>query len=119
MKDLLSRTGTRALLVLVAAFLLQWLLLFSAKPPTWDAVSYYVYARSVVFDGDLDLANDYRLSYPTATPDFAAKQLDQITTATGRVANVFAVGSAVLWIPWLALLRLIAAVASPGAALAG
>lgn len=93
------------LLILLAVFLLQWLLLFSLKGPTWDAVSYYVYARSAVFDGDLHFANDYVLSYPSAGEHFASKELDQIRTATGRVENIFAVGASVLWIPWLALLR--------------
>ena len=95
-------------LILLAVFLLQWLLLFSLKEPTWDAVSYYVYARSAVFDRDLDFANDYQLSYPTAGEHFASKELDQIRTSTGRVQNLFAVGASVLWIPWLALLRLAA-----------
>ena len=95
----------KPLLILLAVFLLQWLLLFSLREPTWDAVSYYVYARSVVFDGDLDFANDYVLSYPTAGEHFASKELHQIRTATGRVQNVFAVGASLLWIPWLALLR--------------
>lgn len=95
----------KPLLILLAVFLLQWLLLFSLNGPTWDAVSYYVYARSAVFDGDLDFANDYQLSYPTAGEHFASKDLDQIRTPTGRVQNIFAVGVSVLWIPWLALLR--------------
>lgn len=95
-------------LILLAVFLLQWLLLFSLNGPTWDAVSYYVYARSAVFDSDLDFANDYQLSYPTAGEHFASKELDQIVTATGRVQNIFAVGASLLWIPWLALLRLAA-----------
>ena len=93
-------------LILVPAFLLQWLVLFSIKGPTWDAVSYYIYARSAVFDQDLRFDNDYVLSYPTAGEHFESKQLDQIKTQTGRSANLFAVGSSLLWLPWLTLLRL-------------
>ncbi len=93
------------LLVLLAFFLLQWLLLFSLKEPTWDAVSYYVYARSAVFDGDLQFENDYQLSYPTAGEHFASKELDQVTTPTARVANLFAIGTALWWLPWLVVLR--------------
>ena len=96
------------ILILLAVFLLQWLLLLAIKEPTWDAISYYVYARSAVFDGDLHFANDYQLSYPTAGEHFASKGLDQIETATGRVANLFAVGTSLLWLPWLAMLRLAA-----------
>lgn len=101
-------TDRSALLVLVAAFLLLWLLLFSLREPTWDAVSYYVFARSVLFDGDLDMGNDFRLSYPTATPDFVAKGFDQDLTITGRVHNQFAIGSALLWLPWLSTLGAVA-----------
>ncbi len=95
------------LLILLAVFLLQWLLLFSIREPTWDAVSYYVYARSVVFDGDLQFENDYQLSYPTAGEHFASKALDQVNTAAGRVANLFAIGTALFWLPWLMLLRML------------
>jgi hypothetical protein len=96
------------LLILLALFSLQWLSLLSIKEPTWDAVSYYVYARSSIFDGDLQFDNDYQLSYPTAGEHFASKKLDQVETATGRVANLFAVGTSLLWLPWLSVLRLAA-----------
>ena len=96
------------LFILLALFLLQWLLLLSIREPTWDAVSYYVYARSAVFDGDLQFDNDYQLSYPTAGEHFASKELDQVETATGRVANLFAIGASLLWLPWLSLLRMAA-----------
>lgn len=93
-------------LVLLALFLVQWLFLFTLKEPTWDAVSYYAYARSAVFDGDLDFGNDYRLSYDTAGAHFAARAYDQALTSEGRVANLFAAGAGLLWLPWLAVLRL-------------
>ena len=96
------------LLILLALFLLQWLFLLSIKEPTWDAVSYYVYARSAIFDGDLQFDNDFRLSYPTAGEHFASKELDQVETVTGRVVNLFAVGTPLLWLPWLSVLRLAA-----------
>ncbi len=102
------------LLILLALFLLQWLFLLSIREPTWDAVSYYVYARSAVFDGDLQFDNDYQLSYPTAGEHFASKELDQAETVTGRVANLFAVGTSLLWLPWLAVLRLTAPVITAG-----
>ena len=82
--------------------------MLSIREPTWDAVSYYVYARSAVFDGDLQFDNDYQLSYPTAGEHFASKELDQVETTTGRVANLFAIGASLLWLPWLLLLRLAA-----------
>lgn len=117
MKALRKRLNAH-FLILLAAFLLLWLLLFSLRPPTWDAVSYYVYARSAVFDGDLHFDNDFRLSYPTATPDFVAKGYDAVLTETGYVVNLFAIGSSVLWLPWLLLLRATTAVL-PGAPFTG
>ncbi|MCI0644012.1 MAG: hypothetical protein L0346_03920 [Chloroflexi bacterium] len=102
-------SATYPTLALVAAFLLQWALLFSIRGPLWDATFYYAYARSIIFDGDLKIDNDLRLSYSTNTPAFAAKQLDQQRTATGRVPTPFATGSALLWLPWLGVLRLAAA----------
>ncbi len=102
------RRSVTPLLIILAVFLLQWLLLFSLKGPTWDAVGYYIFARSAVFDGDLHFGNDFLLSYPTAGEHFASKGFDQITTTTGRVENIFAVGAPILWMPWMALLRLAA-----------
>lgn len=96
------------LLIFLAFFLLQWLLLFSLREPSWDAVGYYAYVRSAVFDRDLNFENDYQLSYPTSGEQFASKELDQILTATGRVENVFAIGAALLWLPWLSLLHVAA-----------
>jgi hypothetical protein len=91
--------------LLLAICLVQWAILFSPEGPSWDAAVYYAYARSMVFDQDLQIANDLRLSYPTASQDFAAARLDLETTGTGRVASPFAIGSSLLWAPWLAILR--------------
>jgi hypothetical protein len=92
--------------ILAMACLAQWALLFAITTPAWDATFYYAYARSVVFDGDLRIDNDLRLSYPTTAPDFAAKELDQVKLETGRVASPYAIGSSLIWLPWLAVLRL-------------
>jgi hypothetical protein len=97
----------RPAVILVLACLVQWGLLFAITTPAWDATFYYAYARSLVFDGDLHIENDLRLSYPTTAPDFAAKGLDEVRTETGRVASPFAIGSSLLWLPWLAVARLI------------
>lgn len=96
---------------LCLAFLVQWCLLFRLVTPAWDAEFYYAYARSVVFDHDLHLQNDLLLSYPTTAADFAAKELHGVHTETGRMDTLFAVGSAVVWIPLLAVLKAVASVA--------
>lgn len=67
-----------------------------------DAVHYYVYARSLVFDHDLDFENDYVSLY---TLDFAVDPpppgftFEFGRTSTGRVRNYMAVGTPLTWMP--------------------
>jgi hypothetical protein len=105
---LLIKRHYPAVILIGLACLVQWALLLAITTPAWDAAFYYAYARSVVFDGDLEIENDLQLAYPTSAPDFARRGLDEVRTETGRVASPFAVGSSLLWLPWLALLRLVA-----------
>lgn len=91
-------------LLILTVFLGQFLLLFQLIGPGWDAVFYYAYARSVVFDRDLDLVNDLTLSYDTAGADFVAKALHTQLTESGRVENPFAIGASLLWLPLVAAL---------------
>jgi hypothetical protein len=58
-----------------------------------DSPSYYVYLRSLAFDGDLDFADEWAFWGFDPRP----------TTATGLQANYHAVGSAILWSPFFAL----------------
>lgn len=92
-------------IILLVVLLGQWFILFSSAGPAWDGIYYYSYARSIVFDGDMHIGNDLRLSYATAPIDFANAAPDQLLTATGRTASPFALGSALVWVPWLAILR--------------
>lgn len=94
------------LLALLSSFLLQWLLLMNILAPTWDAAFYYSYARSLVFDQDVALENDLILSYPTASDDFVSNEPHTKQTETGHVYAPFAIGSGLLWFPFLAVLRL-------------
>lgn len=109
LRSLLSRR--LPLLALLLGFLLQWLLLMNILAPTWDAAFYYSYARSLVFDQDVALENDLILSYPTASDDFVSNEPHTKQTETGDVYAPFAIGSGLLWLPFLALLRLLALVA--------
>jgi hypothetical protein len=57
-----------------------------------DGVGYYVYLRSLLFDGNLDFTNEYAyyrdaLHAPGTTP-------------TGLPANKYAIGPALLWLPF-------------------
>lgn len=55
-----------------------------------DGPGYFVYLRSLVFDGDLDFRNEYRHF------DFGIHD----TTSTGLLRNPWSVGPALLWAPF-------------------
>jgi hypothetical protein len=61
-----------------------------------DGLSYYSILRSVVLDGDLDFTNDYRLLGVAPQP----------LTPKGLPGNPFAIGAAVLWLPFFLLAHL-------------
>jgi hypothetical protein len=67
-----------------------------------DAVHYYVYVRSLVFDRDLDFEDDYKALYSL---DFAVElpppgfAWDFGRTPTGRVRNYMAIGTPLVWMP--------------------
>jgi hypothetical protein len=68
-----------------------------------DGIGYYVYVRSLVLDGDLDFANEYRhygVSGPLAGP-----------TVTGHMANKYAIGPSMLWLPFFLAAHLMALLA--------
>ena len=69
------------------------------KPPgrviDGDALSYYAWLRSVVFDGDINFSNDYRL----LTDELAEDSAELTPLATGLVPNKAPPGSALLWAP--------------------
>ncbi len=99
---------TNAFWGLALVFFLQWLLLFSAHVPQWDAAYYYAYARSLAFDQDLYLENDLLAAYPYVGSQYQASRLDRLEqqrTVTGRVDAPFAVGSGLLWTGLLVVLR--------------
>ena len=69
------------------------------KPPgrviDGDALGYYAWLRSIVFDGDINFSNDYRL----LTDDLAEDSEELTPLATGLVPNKWPPGSALLWAP--------------------
>jgi hypothetical protein len=69
-----------------------------------DAVHYYVYLRSLVFDHDVDFHDDYAAMYgPSRIPR------NIFRTRTGHLSNVVSIGPALLWMPFfLAALALVA-----------
>ena len=60
-----------------------------------DPIGYYVYLPSLIFDHDLDFADEYAhfQGIGDASPD-------QPRTATGKMPNPFAIGVAILWLPF-------------------
>lgn len=102
----MSRKTSFCLLVLLCVGLLQWAFFFQSEIFTWDAAFYYTMARSLVFDHDLRIANDLALSYPTATPDFEAKEYHSRFVYEDRVYNPFAIGTSLAWTPWFQLMKL-------------
>jgi hypothetical protein len=66
-----------------------------------DGPGYYVYLRSLVFDGDLDFRNEYRYFGPPADK----------TTSTGLVPNPWPIGPALLWAPFYLMAYVLSLVA--------
>ena len=95
----------RPFIILGFLFFIQWLLLFNAQQGIWDGSFYYAFARSIAFDGDLQISNDLVLSYPTAPSVIVEKDFHLDLTETGRVHSPFAIGSSFIWAIWLGILR--------------
>ncbi|MCD6326603.1 hypothetical protein J7M28_03475 [bacterium] len=70
-----------------------------------DGQNYYIYLRSIVFDGDLDLHNDYEM-FPRDDPLLARVYI----CSKGRSPNIFSVGPAILWAPFFLVARGVSAV---------
>jgi hypothetical protein len=69
----------------------------------WDAQYYYAAARSLVFDGDLDITNDiFQSAYlPPLDPDGDGSFRNVPRRPGGRVINVFPVGLSLIEAPGL------------------
>lgn len=65
-----------------------------------DGFYYYVYTRSLLLDGDVDFTNEYAY--------FGDAVRDEDPTPTGRPANKYTIGTALLWVPFFALAHLLA-----------
>ena len=66
-----------------------------------DGIFYYTPLHSLVVDGDLDFANEYRV---LGAPAGYFQR-----TETGRLPNNFSIGPALLWLPWFVLAHLLGA----------
>lgn len=70
-----------------------------------DGKYFYQYLVSAVYDGDLDFSNQYRIpKYPWMRTEIDYDRFqDAVSPVTGRPANIFWPGSALLWLPFFAV----------------
>jgi hypothetical protein len=97
--------GEPGALLLAALFAL---LLPLATPRVYatDEVQYYVYMRSLRFDGDLNFENDYQRFAELNPRSGVAESLlqpNRVRPATGLYGNVAPVGAAIMWAPFFLL----------------
>ncbi len=88
--------------LVLAVALLGSLVLVTPRIAESDAVEYFSYLHSILFDGDVDFENEYRHFYdedPEGRAGFKETFLDR-STATGLKLNFGPMGSAVLWAPF-------------------
>jgi hypothetical protein len=96
-------TAGRKLLVALFVLMLPFV---SVKVRGADEIEYFSHLRSMVFDRDLDFANEYAFFYaqdPQALQGFKGTFLDKREPATGRHINFTPVGAAMLWSPFYLL----------------
>ncbi len=70
-----------------------------------DGKYFYQYLVSAVYDRDFDFANQYRLpKYPWMRTEIDSDRLrEDVSPVTGRPANIFWPGPALLWFPFFAV----------------
>jgi hypothetical protein len=82
-----------------------------------DAIQYYAYLRSAVFDRDLDFQNEYERFYDPAGAGGGENVWLTAETAAGRRPNMMSIGPALLWSPpYVAAAALATAASSAGLA---
>jgi hypothetical protein len=98
----------RGLVVLIGLFVLL-LPLATPRISATDEVQYYVYLRSLRFDGDLNFENDYR-EFARRNPSAGIEALlqpNRVRPLTGLYGNIAPVGCAIMWAPFFLLADLL------------
>ena len=88
--------------LLLALLLLASLVLVTPRIAESDAVEYFSYLHSILFDQDLDFTNEYTYFYledPEGRQGFKETFLDR-ETPTGLKNNFGPIGTALLWAPF-------------------
>jgi hypothetical protein len=109
---LTPRRAARVIVLVVAA---AYLLFFQTTFLVPDSSGTYAWARSLLFDADVDFADEFeRLGFISGDERIRFHPL----LATGRPGNPFGMGSGLLWMPFLvtteAVLWLAGAASEPG-----
>lgn len=89
----------RALCIFIVGYWLTWAVCFEYRLFTPDGVGYYAYAQSLVVDGDLSIHDEFW--------GWRIWRLYSRLTETGYAWNVFAVGTGLLWLPFIAIAHLL------------
>ncbi len=95
-------TAYRGPLILIVLFV-GLLPLANPRVYATDEVQYYVYLRSLRFDGDLNFANDYQefaRRNPKSGIDGSLLQPNRIRSKTGLYGNIAPIGCAIMWAPF-------------------
>lgn len=92
----------RGALLLCLAYVLAFPLLFRPLIHGVDPVGYYAWLRSIVIDGDLNVANEFAhfANDEPRTIEFGRRVDRSIITPAGYQHNQWAPGSALLWLPF-------------------
>jgi len=115
--DRLERRPGAVFTAVGAVFIAAYLVALTAFPKVngrvldGDAIQYYAYLRSLVFDGDLDFRNEYAALYPEPAGAGHSTWLEK-RTPTGRLPNMMSVGPALLWTPFYLVACLAVALAN-------
>ncbi len=88
---------------------LVWLPKPSGRIVVGDAVHFYVYLRSVVFDGDVRFQNEYARLYNVQPTSGSGFEWVFTPLPTGHVRNLMPIGPAIVWAPLYLLVTLVVA----------
>jgi hypothetical protein len=107
-----GRTLAAIGLLFTIAYLAAFLVFPRGRVIDGDAIQYYAYLRSIVFDRDVDFTNDYELLYGPLENGAGNIWLTS-RSAVGRPTNLMSIGPALLWSPFFLLACAAAALFGP------
>jgi hypothetical protein len=101
--------------VIVSIFLLLGRIVVTKSTVGGDAVLYYITARSILMDGDLDFQNEFHHFYNEVSPFTGNRKINYIpppNSKTGKVPNKYPVGTSLLILPFMLVARLVSPICS-------